>query len=367
MSQYKNLQQSLDLKGLKLKNRVLLSSMTRNRGIVPNDTNIDFYTQRASGGLILTEGILIEPQGTEWPEAPGIWSKEQIKAFKRLNDAVHSKDGLIFGQLWHVGRAANTLHNAGVAPPAPSAVQANGGKFRLLEGKPGYSVPKAIEDPKEYVQMFKQAAINAKEAGFDGIELHGANGYLPHQFLESHSNKRTDDYGGSIQNRSRFILEIIDAFIEVFSADRVGIKLSPCGGYNDMGEKTEEEAYELYNHLISELDKRNIAYIQLVRHLPDFDPTNRGLKLDVEKFFPLIKNAKIFLNGGITAEEGDKYIADGKVDAIVYGRPYISNPDLPERFFNGYELAQITNYPALYLYEGEDRHVGYSDFPTYNN
>ncbi|KAI9294231.1 FMN-linked oxidoreductase [Neoconidiobolus thromboides FSU 785] len=367
MSYNKNLQQPLNLKGLKLKNRVVLASLTRNRGIVPDKLFAEYYGQRASAGLILSEGVLIEPQGTEWPGAPGIWSKEQIKGWKIVTDKVHEKDSYIFAQLWHLGRAANALLNAGMAPPAPSAIKANGGKFRLLEGNPGYSIPKAIQDPKEYVQNFKQAAINAKEAGFDGIELHSANGYLAHQFLDSNSNQRTDNYGGSIENRSRFVLEVIDAFIEVFSADRVGIKLSPCGGYNDVGEKTEEEAYKLFSYLISELDKREVAYIQIMRHLPDFDPASRGLKLDVEKFFPLIKNAKIFINGGFSAEEGDKYIADGKADAVVYGRGFIPNPDLPERFFNNHELSQITNYPSLYLYKDEDRHVGYSDYPRFAN
>ncbi|KAI9294346.1 FMN-linked oxidoreductase [Neoconidiobolus thromboides FSU 785] len=223
----------------------------------------------------------------------------------------------------------------------PYVMPANGRRFRLLEGSSGYSVPRAIEDPKEYVQKYKQVAINAKEVGFDGIELHGANGYLPHQFLKSHSSQRTDQYGGSIENRSRFILEIIDAFNEVFSADRVGIKLSHCGGYNDMGEKSEEEAYELFSYLISELDKRNIAYIQL--------------------------NVKIFVNGAFTAEEGDKYIADGKADVIVHGRPFISNPDLSERFFNNNELSEITDFSTFYLYRGEDRHVGYSGYPKFTN
>ncbi|KXN72030.1 FMN-linked oxidoreductase, partial [Conidiobolus coronatus NRRL 28638] len=204
MSHYSNLQKPLKLGNLTLKNRI----------IAPNEINTEYYVQRSGAGLILTEGILIEPQGTEWPAAPGIWNKQQIDGFKKLTDAVDAKGGLIFAQLWHSGRAAHVLHNQGVPPPAPSNIPAKAGKFRLLKGEPGYSVPQAIEDPKHYVQLFKKAAENAKLAGFDGVELHGANGYLLNQFLESHSNNRTDKYGGSVENRSRFVIETIDALKE---------------------------------------------------------------------------------------------------------------------------------------------------------
>ncbi|KAI9296635.1 FMN-linked oxidoreductase [Neoconidiobolus thromboides FSU 785] len=366
MSYNKHLQQSLQLGDLTLNNRVIVASMTRNRGKTPNQDNIDYYTQRASSGLILSESILIEPQGVEWLEAPGIWNQEQIDGWKKLTDSVHQGNGKIFAQLWHAGRAANALHNAGVPPPAPSAIKASGGSFRLLIDEPGYSVPKAIENPKYYIQMFQKAAINAKQAGFDGIELHASGGFLVHQFLESRSNQRTDEYGGNVENRAKFLLEIIDEFVKIYPPSRVGIKLSPCGGYNDMGEKNQEEAYKLYNYVITQLDQRNIGYIQLVRYNPNFDSNKSGINLNLESFFRLIKNAKIFINGGFSAEEGNQFIEDNKADAIVYGRPFVANPDLPNRFFNNYELSPIKDYFSLYNYSDGKRYVGYSDYANYS-
>ncbi|KAJ9090549.1 hypothetical protein DSO57_1001517 [Entomophthora muscae] len=352
---------------LELKNRVVFASLTRNRNLVPGQVNVDYYAQRATAGLILSEGVLIEPQGTEWPEAPGIWSDKQISGWKKVTDAVHEKGGAIFAQLWHLGRAANTLHNAGVPPPAPSAIRAKAGKFRLLVGTPEYSEPEAIEDPKEYIQKFKQAAINAKEAGFDGVELHSANGYLAHQFLECQSNQRTDQYGGSIENRCRFVLEIIDAFNEVFPSQKVGIKLSPCGGFNDMGDKDVEDTKQLCKYLVTELDKRDIGYIQLFRHLAQFDTASRGNPFDLEFLVPYAKQTQIMFNGGFTAKEADDFIAEGKASSISFGRPFIANPDLVYRFFNDLDLADPINFPSLYLYEGTNKHLGYSDYPNHPN
>jgi 2,4-dienoyl-CoA reductase-like NADH-dependent reductase (Old Yellow Enzyme family) len=271
-----------------LNNRVLMSSLTRNRGVIPHEVNAEYYSQRADAGLILTEGIFIEPQGTEWPSAPGIWSKKQIECWKKVTDAVHAKGGLIFAQLWHLGRVDHTLHNRGIAPPAPSDIPAKCGKFRLLTGEPGYSVPEPIENPKYYVELFKKAAENAKLAGFDGVGLQSSNGYLPDQFLESHSNKRTDQYGGSIENRARFILEVVDAFQNIFHKNKVGIKLSPSGGYNDMREETKEKVIEVYSYLIKQLDAKELGYIQLARYSPVIDQTGRATVVDIQEFRPFI-------------------------------------------------------------------------------
>jgi 2,4-dienoyl-CoA reductase-like NADH-dependent reductase (Old Yellow Enzyme family) len=211
-----------------------MASMTRNRcpGSLPDEHVAAHYAARAGAGLILSEGALIAPQGTEWPSAPGIWGTEHVTAWKKVTDAVHAAGGLIFCQLWHIGRVAHPLAQSGLPAPGPSAIAAAGGKFRQLAGEPGYVTPEAIADPSAYVALYGKAAANAKAAGFDGVELHGANGYLVAQFLESSSNKRTDKYGGSVANRCRFALEAIDAIVAAWGGDakRVGIKLSPSGG-----------------------------------------------------------------------------------------------------------------------------------------
>ncbi|ORX94234.1 FMN-linked oxidoreductase [Basidiobolus meristosporus CBS 931.73] len=353
----------VQLGDLQLKNRIIMASMTRNRNIYPTEMNAEYYAQRAGAGLVLSEGTLIEPQGTEWPEAPGIWNSKQIEGWKKVTKAVHNAGGLIWAQLWHLGRAAHVLHNCGVPPPAPSAIAANGGKFRLLNGTPGYSVPEAIEDPQDYVKLYIQAAENAKAAGFDGVELHAANGYLVTQFLEQHSNKRTDNYGGSIENRIRFALEIIDGFIKIWGASRVGIKLSPSGGYNDMGEKY-DDAVALYSQLIKELDSRKLGYIQVMRHFQFFDPTGRGTPINIDEVFrPLIKNSLFIVNGDFSPEEGEKWVEEGKADAVAFARPYISNPDFVERLQHGKELSAITDMRTLYLAVDNDKSKGYTDYP----
>ncbi|KXN70709.1 FMN-linked oxidoreductase [Conidiobolus coronatus NRRL 28638] len=364
MSHYTNLQQPLQLGNLKLKNRVLMSALARNRGIVPKEIHVKHYSQRAGAGFIISELILIEPQGSEYLFSSGLWSKQQVEAWKKVTDEVHAKGGIIFAQLVHFGRVANTLHNRGIPPPAPSSIRAKTGKFDLLVGEPGYSTPEAIEDPKEYIQLYKRAAENAKLAGFDGVELHAGSGYLPVQFLESHSNIRTDNYGGSIENRSRFILETIDALQEVYDKKQIGIKLSPSGGYNDSGEGSKDKIVELYSYLIKELDSKDIGYFQPTRYSLFLDPEGRGTPVDIQEFRPLIKNALLFANTGFSAEEGNNYLRDGKADAITYGMPFITNPDLPYRFFNGIPLNVEYNHDTFYDYPENQPHVGYTDYPS---
>ncbi|KXN71199.1 FMN-linked oxidoreductase [Conidiobolus coronatus NRRL 28638] len=341
-----------------------MSALTRNRGIVPKEIHVDYYSQRAEAGLIISESILIEPQGTEWPSAPGLWSKRQVEAWKKVTDGVHAKGGVIFAQIIHFGRCANTLHNQGIPPPAPSAIRANAGKFRLLVEKPGYSTPEAIDDPKEYIQLFKRAAENAKLAGFDGVEFHAGGGFLADQFLESHSNIRTDSYGGSIENRSRFILETIDALQEVYDKKQIGVKLNPSGGHNDSGEESTDKTLELYSYLIKEIDAKDIGYLQLVRYSSLMDPSGRGTDVDIQEFRPLVKNALLFANTGFSAEEGNNYVRDGKADAITYRRPFITNPDLPYRFFNEIPLNLDINPTTFYTYPENQPHIGYSDYPA---
>lgn len=225
----------LQVGALQVRNRFFHSGMTRSRGLYPTALHVAYYSQRAPYcGLMVTEAIQIEAaHGSEWPYAPGLYLKEQVDGWKAVTKAVHSAGGLIAAQLWHAGRVCHPLHQGGKPAQAPSAIQAKGGKFRLLAGSPGYQMPCAIDDPEEYVALFKTAAINAKEAGFDAVQLHGCNGYLIHQFLDPSSNQRNDQWGGSVRNRCRFALRCIDVLIDVWGADRVSIKLNPAGGYND--------------------------------------------------------------------------------------------------------------------------------------
>ncbi|KII91231.1 hypothetical protein PLICRDRAFT_156167 [Plicaturopsis crispa FD-325 SS-3] len=363
----------LKLGPLTLQNRIVMSALTRNRSVptnVPNALNLEYYIQRAKGGagLITSEGTLISSQGTEWQHAPGIWSKEQVAGWKKITDGVHAAGSLIYCQLWHVGRVAHpdAPEQHGKPVDAPSAISARGGKFRFLPGVPGYQTPTSIDNPRRIVDDFKQAAINAKEAGFDGVELHGANGYLVHQFLDSTSNVRTDSYGGSVENRARFALEVLEALIEVFGADRVGIKLSPAGGYNDMGMPL-QETLDTFGYLITAVDNLHIAYIELVRYVAAFDVTFdgklRATQHDVlAAYGPLIKNTKVFLNGGLTPAEAAALVEAGKIDAAVFGWIWIGHPDVAKRVRYGKPLDAQVDPKTLYD-ESDHNWVGYTDYP----
>ncbi|KAK1219809.1 hypothetical protein PQX77_017473 [Marasmius sp. AFHP31] len=372
--------QPLKIGSLTLKNRVVMSALTRNRSVhntTPNEVNVEYYRQRARGGaaLIVTEGTLVSPQGSEWQYAPGISTEEHVRGWKKVTDAVHKEGGLIFCQVWHLGRASHPdaaeQKKAGVPVYAPSAISARGGKFRFLEGAPGYQKPVEIDDPWKLINLFKQGAINAKAAGFDGVELHGANGYLIHQFLDSSSNKRTDQWGGSVENRARFPLETLKVLAEVWGADRVAVKLAPAGGYNDMGMPL-EETLETFRHFISEADELGIAYITLLRYVEASDPVIDGVKRAtqhdvIESYRPYIKNAKLFANGGVSPEEGIKLVSEGKADAIAFGFLYVAHPDLAKRIHFGKPIQpELTDVKHLYGRDGsvEDQIAGYTDYAS---
>ncbi|KAJ3546478.1 hypothetical protein NMY22_g2040 [Coprinellus aureogranulatus] len=254
---------------------------------------------------------------------------------------------------------------------APSAIAARGGKFRFLPGQPGYVTPTAIDDPTVLIEQFQQAAVNAKEAGFDGVELHGANGYLVHQFLDSTANKRTDKWGGSVENRSRFGLEVLKALISVFG-NNVAIKLSPAGGYNDVGMPL-EETLEQYRHFLTEASKLPLSYITLMRYSPyldaEYDGKKRAIQHDIlESYRSYITNpnTRVFLNAGLTGEEGAKLIEEGKIDGGCYGMPAVIYPDFAKRFKYGKPLDTVPNFPAMQIGIGEDPEkwdVGYTDYP----
>ncbi|KAJ3285862.1 hypothetical protein HK104_009306 [Borealophlyctis nickersoniae] len=360
---HKTLNSSLQVGDVTLKNRIVMASLTRNRGVISNRVNAEYYAQRASTGLIISEGTLIEPQGTEWINAPGIYSEQQIKGWKGTTNLVHEAGGLIFAQLWHLGRVCHPHLQANLPNIGPSAIGATGGKFRLLAGEPGYVTPTAIEDPKTYIELYRKAAQNAKAAGFDGVELHSANGYLVNQFIDSRSNQRTDAYGGSPENRARFALEAIDALISVYGPKRVGIKFSPSGGYNDMQGGPAD--LPTYIHLVKEIEKRGIAYVQVTRYLDDFSAG--GQKVDVDQFRPLLKNTRFFVGGAFTPAEAEEWLKEGKADAVVFGRSVLGTPDFAVRAVRGEEANKDLNYKLFYVVENGDPRIGYSDYPFWGD
>ncbi|KAK0224177.1 hypothetical protein IW262DRAFT_1269047 [Armillaria fumosa] len=389
MSNLNALFMPLKLGPITLKNRVFMAPMTRNRSVptnVPNGINAEYYRQRAKGGadLIITEDVLITQQGSEWQNAPGIWSQDQVKGWKNVTDAVHVEGGVIFAQIYNISLVVRSSHVGRVSHPdapeqitsgqpvyAPSPIAAQGGKFRFLPGQPGYVTPTAIDDPRTLLAQWKQAAVSAKESGFDGVEIHGANGYLIHQFLDSTSNQRTDEWGGSVENRARFPLEVVKTAVDVWGAGRVGIKLGPAGGNNDIGYNRMpiQETLDMFRYFISELDKLGIAYVTLMRYVDAFDFTGRGTKHDViNAYSSLVKNpaTKVFGNASFTGEEAAKYISDGKVDGVFFGIPWIANQDFAKRLENGKALEGNLDFATLYGHGGleADEKKGYVDYPV---
>ncbi|KAJ6573946.1 hypothetical protein DFH09DRAFT_981550 [Mycena vulgaris] len=359
----------LTLGSVTLPNRIGMSALTRNRADVstaPNALMKEYYLQRAVGGcgLIVTEGTLVTRQGTEWPWAPGIWNQEQIAAWKTIVDAVHTTETKIYCQVWHLGRVSHPdapeQITAGVPVYGPSAISARGGKFRFLPGKPGYVTPTEIEDPTTLIALFKQAAINAKEAGFDGVELHGANGYLVHQFLDSTSNKRTDKWGGSVENRARFGLETLKSLIEVYGAD-VAVKLSPAGGYNDVGMPL-PETIEVYTYFITEAEKLGLSYIVLARYLGEMRATQHDV---LATFRPAVARAKLFANGSFTPAEAEAMVAAGTIDGVFFGVPWLAHPDLARRVRHGKPLDNEPDVKNFYGHPDTPPQLGFTDYPAW--
>lgn len=355
-----------------LKNRVLFAPCTRNRGNVPTALQVQYYAARASAGLIVTEGTLPTPQGYEYRNAPGIYSAKQVAGWKSVTDAVHSAGGVIFQQVMHIGRVANPLFQAGLPPQGPSAIAAAGGKFRLPEPTPwvdprgdivlidkSYVTPEAIEEPKVVLDEYRTAFRNSLAAGFDGVELHGGNGYLLAQFLDSGSNQRTDAYGGSPENRCRFVLEVMDIAIEIFGAGRVGIKLTPEGGFNDQG-MPKDELLATFGHLLRETAARKIAYVEIQRWFSVFDPTKRGTIIPIETWRKLYSGT-LFLNGSMAPAEGAELIRAGTADAILFGRAFLANPDLVERLTQGLPLSPFDWSTAF-----APGAAGYTDVKTWS-
>jgi N-ethylmaleimide reductase len=345
---------------LLLKNSMAMAPMTRSRadfnGVVGPSTVL-YYKQRASAGLIISEAINISKQATGSPMTPGLYSKEQIAAWQKVTDAVHQEGGAIFAQLWHTGRVGHSLVKNGELPVAPSPIAIKGQQHFTMEGMKDYETPRELStnEVKSIVQEYKQAALNAMEAGFDGVELHAAFGYLPNQFLAESSNQRTDEYGGSIENRSRFVLEVMDAMVEALGADKVGIKLSPSIPYNSI---IDSDPTSLYHYLLGELDKLPLAYVQLMNAMFPTDNLPQYPR-DVMGVFSQATKHMIIANGGYTRESGEDELEKGSASMISYGSLFISNPDLPKRF----ELnAALNETDRATMYGGQDQ--GYIDYPS---
>jgi N-ethylmaleimide reductase len=355
----------------KLNHRVVMAPLTRMRAekpsLAPRPLNVEYYAQRATpGGLIVAEASPVMATGFGSPGVPGIYSEQQIAGWREVVDAVHAKGGVIFLQLWHVGRVSHSsFQPGGLLPVAPSAVPISVDfKTATADGKVvPYEAPRALETSEipGVVDAYREAARNALKAGFDGVEVHGANGYLIEQFLQSHTNLRTDRYGGGIENRVRFLMEVTEAVIEVWGSNRVGVRLSPYGVANGSGEP---DPMPLYTQAIKSLNPLGLAYLHFI------EPRSSGAgRAEVNHqnvpsamvLFRPIWNGVLISAGGFTGETAEAAIAAGHADAIAFGRIFISNPDLPRRLQHGYPL---TPYNRATFYGGEE--TGYTDYSAYD-
>jgi 2,4-dienoyl-CoA reductase-like NADH-dependent reductase (Old Yellow Enzyme family) len=351
MANTPNLFDPLQLGDLTLPNRILMAPLTRLRGTVdhiPTPIQAEYYAQRASAGLILSEATPVDPFGVGYPQVPGIWSKEQTEAWKPITAAVHNAGGRIFSQLWHVGRISDPIYLNGELPVAPSAI-APGGHPSLIRPERPFVTPRALhlDEIPGIVEAFRRAAENAMAAGFDGVEIHGANGYLLDQFLQDGSNHRTDEYGGSIENRARLHLEVTDAAISVWGPGRVGMHLAPRSDAHGISDSNRAATF---GYLATELGKRKIAFIAAREHAA---PDSLG---------PTLKNlfgGVYIVNEAFDRRTGQQILDEGRADAVAYGKLFIANPDLPERFAQNAPLNAPV--PSTFYSHGAE---GYIDYPA---
>ena len=340
----------LMLGDLELPNRVIMAPLTRCRasdGRVPNDLMAEYYAQRASAGLIISEATSVDPMGVGYPDTPGIWSEAQVEGWQKITSAVHDKGGRIFLQLWHVGRISHPSYLSGKMPVAPSAIQPQG-HVSLMRPHANYPVPRALETDEipAIIEAYRKGAENAKKAGFDGVEIHGANGYLLDQFLQDSVNKRHDKYGGPIENRARLMLEVTDAVLSVWDKNRVGMHLAPRMDSHDVGDSMR---LETFSYVARALGKRGIAFICTREHQAD-DSISPVLKKEFRGSF--------IANENFTKESAENAIQEGTADAVAFGKLFIANPDLPERFAKDAPLN--TPDPSSFYASGPE---GYVDYP----
>ncbi|AMV48448.1 alkene reductase [Paraburkholderia caribensis] len=358
----------------KLKNRIVLPPLTRQRsdqpGDVPTDLMALYYQQRAGAGFMVSEGAQIEPRGQGYAWTPGIYSKAQIAGWRKVTNAVHAEGGVIFAQLWHVGRVSHPeLQPEGASPVAPSAIPAKGVKA-FIETSLGTGklvappVPRALtgSEIKEIVKLYAEAARNALAAGFDGVEIHSANGYLVNQFISAHANSRDDEYGGSLHNRLRFLREIVDAVVAVVGPERLGVRFTPLFTSTDQDRVyiglVEDDPHQTYIEAIKVLEEARIAYLSIAEadwdNAPDLP---EDFRRDVRNTF----SGRIIYAGRYTPERGVDLLEKNLADMVAFGRPFIANPDLPERIANGWPLNTVD---AATIYGGAEE--GFTDYPTYS-
>ncbi len=341
----------LYLGDLVLPNRIVMAPLTRSRaGVarVPNALMAEYYVQRADAGLIITEATSVTPQGVGYADTPGIWSTEQVSGWQHITQAVHNQGGRIFLQLWHVGRISHPLFLNGELPVAPSAI-APAGHVSLVRPETPFVTPRALERDElpGIIEAYRQGAVNAKAAGFDGVEIHGANGYLLDQFLQDSTNHRTDEYGGSIENRARLMLEVTDAVIGVWGHQRVGMHLAPRGDAHSMGDS---DPLATFSYVAAELGRRQIAFICTREHV---GPDSIGPKMKA------VFGGVLIANEQFTQESAEQVIARGDADAVAFGKAFIANPDLVERFRQN---APLNPPDMATFYQGGSK--GYTDYPA---
>lgn len=347
---------------VKLANRIVMAPLTRGRSgpqRIPNEIMAEYYVQRASAGLIIAEATTVSEQANGWFGSPGIYTGEMTAGWKQVVQAVHQSGGRIFLQMWHMGRASHSDFQDGTLPVAASAIPIGQGQTTTPKGKKDYETPRALETVEiaAIVNDYARAAVNAMEAGFDGVELHAANGYLIDNFLQTRTNHRTDKYGGSIENRYRFLHEITEAVVAACGAARVGVRLSPNGIFNDMGSP---DFREQFTYAATQLNSFGLAYLHLVDGLA-FGFHQLGEPMTLREFRRVFQRP-IIGNCGYNQESAEKAISNGDADLIAFGRDFISNPDLVQRLRNGWPLAAPAGMEMWYSPTGAS---GYTDFPPY--
>jgi N-ethylmaleimide reductase len=352
-------------------NRIFMAPCTRCRAgadRAPHALNAEYYRQRASAGLLITEATQVCPEGIGYPGTPGIHTEKQVAGWRHVTDAVHAAGGRIYCQLWHVGRVSHAAYQPGGALPVSSSAIAKRGEIMLPDySKAPYSTPRALErdEIQGVIQQFRNGAENALLAGFDGVELHGANGYLPDQFLRDGVNRRTDDYGGPIENRARFMLDATRALIDVWGPERVGVRLSPSGAFNDMHDSAPRDTF---SYVVREMDRLRVGYLHIMEAMESDLKSGKELFPDYEpipvSFFRPHYRGVLITNSGFTLDKARTYLKEGWADAIAFGALFIANPDLPARFRRisaGDAVGLNTPDPSTF-YAGGDK--GYTDYPA---
>lgn len=351
----------LSIGDLHLKNRIVLAPMTRGRAgreRIPNEVMAEYYYQRSTAGLLIAEATAISKQAIGWIDSPGIFSDEMVEGWQKVTDKVKSTNTPIFLQLWHCGRASHSDFHNGELPVSASAVKLNGDEIHTPLGSKPYETPRAlsVDEIRSTVDDYRKAAVNAKKAGFSGVEVHGANGYLINQFLDSKTNHRDDQYGGSLKNKFRFFKEVLEAVLEIWAPEQVGARISPNGVFNDMGS---EDFRETFLYAAGELNKFGLGYLHIMDGLA-FGFHEQGEPMTLQEF-KSVYTGIILANCGYTQESAEERLAAGSADMIAFGRPFITNPDLPERFKNNWPLNPAEDMSLWYTPGTE----GYTDYVPY--